>query len=189
MRLGHGLVCLSVLLLTGCSLFSEKPVEAYRFEGRQVLQKQSQWSLEGRLALVDEKDSFSASLNWQHGPQRDDIELAGPLAQGKLVISVEGDIVSVDDGDNRKQFHGQVDEVLAEQLGVLMPVDALKYWVLGVPDPQESYVELADGFLQAGWRVGFKEMQSVSNVYLPKKISAEKDKTRVKLVVDQWELK
>ncbi len=179
---------LSVMSVAGCSLLSEKPVEAYRLQDMQVLQQQRQWYFEGRLALADERDSFSASVSWRHRLDRDDIELAGPLAQGKLVISVSADMVSVDDGDIRKEFRGPVEDVLAEQLGVMMPVDALRYWVLGLPDPEQSFVEQADGFFQAGWRVGFKEMQHVNAVVLPRKINAEKDKTRIKLIVDQWDL-
>ncbi|AMK77694.1 MULTISPECIES: lipoprotein insertase outer membrane protein LolB [Methylomonas] len=179
---------LSVLSLTGCSLLSEKPVEAYRLQDMQVLQQQRQWYFEGRLALADERDSISASVSWRHRLDRDDIELAGPLAQGKLMISVAADIVAVDNGDTRKEFRGPVEEVLAEQLGVTMPVNALKYWVLGLPDPEQSFVEQADGFLQSGWRVGFREMQHINAVVLPRKINAEKGKTKIKLVVDQWDL-
>jgi outer membrane lipoprotein LolB len=178
---------LPVFLIAGCSLLSEKSDGVYRLQDMRVLQQQH-WYFEGRLALADERDSFSASVSWRHRLDRDDIELAGPLAQGKLMISVEADIVSVDDGDTRKEFRGPVEEVLAEQLGVAMPVNALKYWVLGLPDPEQSFVDQGDGFLQAGWRVGFREMQHVNAVVLPRKINAEKDKTRIKLVVDQWDL-
>lgn len=179
---------LSVISVAGCSLLSEKPVDVYRLQDMQVLQQQRQWYFEGRLAVADERDSISASVSWRHRLGRDDIELAGPLAQGRLIISVEAGLVAVDDGDSRKEFRGPVEDVLAEQLGVTMPVNALRYWVLGLPDPEQSFVEQVDGFFQAGWRVGFKEMQHVNAIMLPRKINAEKDKTRIKLVVDQWDL-
>ncbi|WP_026602128.1 lipoprotein insertase outer membrane protein LolB [Methylomonas sp. 11b] len=179
---------LAVMILSGCSLLSEKPEGTYRLQDMRVLQQQQQWYFEGRLALADEKDSFSASVSWRHQSGRDDIELSGPLAQGKLLITVEADFVVLDDGDNHKEFRGPAEEVLAEQLGVMIPVNALRHWVLGMPDPEQSFVEQVDGFFQAGWRVGFREMQQVNALVLPRKINAEKDKTRIKLIVDQWDL-
>ncbi len=179
---------LAAMILSGCSLLSEKPEGTYRLQDMRVLQQQQRWYFEGRLALADEKDSFSASVSWRHHSGRDDIELSGPLAQGKLLITVEADFVVLDDGDNHKEIRGPAEEVLAEQLGVMIPVNALRHWVLGMPDPEQSFVEQVDGFFQAGWRVGFREMQQVNAVVLPRKINAEKDKTRIKLIVDQWDL-
>ncbi|OQW74445.1 MAG: outer membrane lipoprotein LolB [Proteobacteria bacterium ST_bin11] len=178
---------LSGMLLTGCSWLTEKEGEVYRLQDMQVLPQQ-QWYLEGRLALADERDSISASVSWRHRLYRDDIELSGPLAQGKLVISVAADLVTVDDGDTRKEFSGPAEQILSEQLGVAIPLNAMKYWVVGMPDPDQSFVEQVGGFLQAGWHVGFREMQRVNTLVLPRKINAEKDKTKIKLVVDQWDL-
>ncbi len=177
-----------LLLLNACSFLPEKSVETYRLAQMQHLQKQNNWYFEGRLALVNEKDSVSASISWKHRPEHDEIELAGPLSQGRVAISVLAESVIVDDGENRQEYRGLVDNVVSQQLGVDMPVNSLKFWVLGVNDPNLSIIELDDGFIQDGWLVKFREMQRVGAELLPKKISAEKNKTRVKLVVDQWDL-
>lgn len=184
----YGLLLALALSLSACSFAPEKPIESYRLAAMQHLQKQNGWHFEGRLALVDERDSISASISWRHQGERDDIELTGPLAQGRVAISVTADGVVVDDGENRQEYVGAVDAVVAEQLGVDMPVDALKFWVLGVNDPRQSFVEQEGGFVQGGWLVRFREMQRVNAELLPRKITAEKDKTRIKLIVDQWNL-
>lgn len=178
----------SVLLLSACASSPESRLDLYRAADMQVLQQQKLWYLEGRLALADEKDSISASVTWRHGPGGDDIELTGPLSQGRLVISVVADTVTVDDGSGRQQFRGAPEDVLAEQLGVELPVSALRYWVLGVAEPESQFVEQSDGFVQAGWRVSYKEVMPVRKVFLPRKISAVKGKARIKLIVDQWDL-
>jgi len=152
------------------------------------LQHHKAWVLEGRLALTNEKDSVSVSINWRHNEVQDDIELVGPLAQGRLKIVVSPGRVEVDDGEGLKVFNGEVDEVMAEQLGVDLPVDSLKFWVLGVNDPGQSYTEQPEGFYQGSWLVRYREMQTVNADTLPKKMTAEKDKARIKLIVDQWVL-
>ena len=177
-----------VFWLSACSVVPERRVEEYQLAAMQSLQQQKRWSLEGRLALTDEKDSVSVSIVWRHEENQDDIELVGPLAQGRVKIAVTVDQVVVDDGGNRKVFYGQPDEVVAEQLSVDMPVSALRFWVLGVNDPKHSFVEQPNGFYQDGWLIKYPEMQQSNAGSLPKKMTAQKNKTRIKLIVDQWDL-
>lgn len=177
-----------VTLLSACGVTPERLSGDYQLASMQYLQGQKKWSFEGRLALVNENESISAAVVWSHDENIDDIELTGPLAQGRLKIHVGPEQVVVDDGENRSVFEGDAEAVLADQLGMVVPVSALRYWVLGVNDPQQALVEVAGGFFQAGWLVRYREMQMVGADLLPKKVTAEKDKTRIKLVVDQWQL-
>jgi outer membrane lipoprotein LolB len=179
---------LLMLSLNACSLFSDKPVEAYQLERMRHLQALANWAFEGRVALSNEKDSISAAISWRHNAERDEIELSGPLAQGRVAISVTAEKVVVDDGENRREYSGRVDEVVSEQLGVDMPVSSLRYWVLGVNEPLQTVVEQGGGFLQNGWQVSYRELQRLSSELLPKRMSVEKNKTRIKLIIDQWTL-
>lgn len=183
------LISAMLLLLNGCSLFPSKPTEAYRLAKMQHLHNLEHWYLEGRLGLINPKDSISASLSWRHEQDADTLELVGPLAQGRVSISLSAGKVVIDDGDKPQEYHGDVDAVMFEQLGVDVPVAALKYWVLGTTDPRQAYSETANGFVQDGWVVSFAEMQSVDSEILPRKITAMKDRAKVKLVVDKWDVK
>jgi outer membrane lipoprotein LolB len=182
-----GFLVLMALLLNACSILPEKPApDIYSLAQMQHLQNQKSWRLEGRLSLVNEKDSISAAINWRHQPENDQIELTGPLSQGRVVITVTPGGVKVDDGDTPHEYQGDVNTVVSLQLGVDMPVTALRFWVLGVNDPDWPVVEQVGGFDQQGWLIRYKEMQGSGSGLLPKKISAEKEKTRIKLIVDQW---
>ncbi|TPQ29200.1 lipoprotein insertase outer membrane protein LolB [Methylomonas sp. EFPC3] len=183
---GLGVCC--ILALSACSLVSESEVSVYRPFETHALQAHGRWAFSGRLAVADERESFSASVNWRHLGGRDDIELLGPLAQGRLAISVVDGAVTIDDGENRQEFYGSAEQVLSERLGVVMPVDSLRYWVFGILDPGLQGVELDAGFMQAGWRVTFRDVYKVASDSLPKKINIEKDRTKIKLIVDQWDL-
>lgn len=185
-RSGCLLFCL--FFLGGCSLFQGTPPVAYDPIRVRHLQKQENWSFDGRLGLVNERDSVSVSISWRHRPDSDDIELAGPLSQGKVAIRLLADRLIIDDGGNRREYLGSVENAVHEQLGVEIPLKALKFWVLGVVDPGNPFVAREDGFIQEGWVVRFKELQWVGSELFPKRMSAEKDKTKVKLVVDQWVL-
>jgi outer membrane lipoprotein LolB len=186
-KLSLGLAIL--LLLSGCASIEEKPLEAYQMAGREYFKQDRPWQFDGRIALANERESISASISWVHQLGGDDIELTGPLAQGRLAIKVLADKVVIEDGDNRHEFQGSVESVFADQLGVEVPVQALRYWVLGVDDPHQTVIEQGDGFKQSGWIVRFKEMQQVGGFKLPHKMGMEKDLTKIKLIVDEWKIK
>lgn len=182
-------IALAVLLLqSGCAVIEEKPLQAYHLADMQQFQQDRSWQFEGRIALANDKESISASIAWVHQIDRDDIELTGPLAQGRLAIAVLPNKVIIEDGENRQEFEGVVEAIFTDQLGVAIPVQALRYWVLGVNDPHQAVVEQVDGFGQSGWTVKFKEMQLVGGLTLPHKMAVEKELTKIKLIVDQWKI-
>ncbi len=187
MKMIRYVVVLSMLALSACSLTPEKSLQGYDLESMRHQRQKDVWYFEGRLAVVDERDSVTVSINWRHGAGLDRIELVGPLAQGRLLVQVTAGDVVIDDGEGRQQYQGSADLVLTEQLGVEVPVDALRYWVLGLVDPAQEFTVQTDGFYQGGWLVRFREMQAVGVDVMPKKMTVEKDKTRIKLIVDQWE--
>jgi outer membrane lipoprotein LolB len=174
--------------VTACGLLPEKPTEIYQLEAMRHWQKQHSWSFDGRLALSDEKNSLSVSIAWKHQLDSDEIELTGPLAQGRVLVTIYVDKVEVDDGDKKQTYYGVSDAILTAQLGVDIPFNALRYWVLGINDPQQAYVELNEGFMQNAWQLQYKALQAVQGGWLPKRLSADKDKTKVKLVIDEWVL-
>jgi outer membrane lipoprotein LolB len=183
-----GLLLAVLLLQSGCSVIEEKPLDTYHLADMQHFKQDRPWQFEGRIALANEKESISAAIAWVHQLERDDIELTGPLGQGRLAIAVLPNKVVIEDGENRQEFQGAVESIFTEQLGVAVPVQALRYWVLGINDPHQAVVEQADGFGQSGWAVKFKEMQSVGGLTLPRKMGVEKELTKIKLIVDQWKI-
>lgn len=181
---------LGVLLLTqaGCSFISEKPQQNYQLSARQNVKVADAWAFEGRIVISDQRDTVTASIIWVHRPASDVIDLSGPLAQGHVKISVSDSLLQIDDGDQSRSFEGDAEQIMAEQLGLQVPVKSLKYWVLGFNDPGAAFVPIEEGFGQLGWSVKYKSMQKVNELDLPYKMSAENEKTRLKLIVDQWNI-
>lgn len=182
------LIWLLLVLQTGCASLFEKPLAFDQQLDRRHLQQDRAWRFEGRLALSDAHESIQAAINWNHQLEKDVIELTGPLGQGRLAITVLAGLVIVEDGENRQEYQGDVDAVLSQQVAVAVPVRALTYWVLGVSDPGLAVATQENGFVQAGWAVQYKEMQLVKSLQLPRKMLAEKEVTKIKLIVDQWDI-
>ena len=177
-----------VLILSGCSTAPVEPEVHYSKIAREHLYQLERWSFEGRLALTGKNDSWSASINWGHRPDDEKIKLSGPLGQGTAFIQLTGDLVTIDKGDGKAQSSEQPEEFINQQLGIFVPVHSLRYWVVGLPEPTSAFVETTSGFRQAGWFIEYKQMQSVDNQSMPRKITVTNERVKLKLVIDQWVL-
>ncbi len=178
-----------VLLLQACA---EAPIfsgqEIYDVAAHKALSEIRQWHFEGRMAITSAEDSWSANVEWRHDPEHDTINLSGPLGQGTLLIKLDGSHVSIDDGDGNVEQSDDADSFVMQKLGVFVPVRALVYWVIGLPDPDRSVSELKRGFEQDGWRIDYKEWQSINNQQLPRKLDIQNKRVKLKLVFDQWKV-
>ena len=181
-------LALCVLLLSGCSLFQpiEPPSVPYSKTESLLLYKLEQWSLDGRLSITGRNDSWTANLDWQHSADKEQINLSGPLGQGATRIQLSQGIVTIDKGDGKPQSSKQPETFIAQQLGMDIPLQALRYWVIGLPSPNQDFVETATGFKQAGWLIDYKQMQSINGHTLPYKINVTNNQVKLKLVIDEW---
>ena len=176
------------LLLSACSTVPVEPEVHYSKIAREHLYKLEQWSFEGRLALTGKNDNWQANINWGHRPDDEKIKLSGPWGQGATVIQLTGDLVTIDRGDDQVQSSTRPQEFINQQLGMFVPVQSLRYWVIGLPEPTSAFVETATGFRQAGWFVEYKQMQSVDDQSMPRKITVTNEQVKLKLIIDQWVL-
>lgn len=183
------LVCVSsVLLLSACATFQKEPDKPYSRASSLRFYKIAQWSFDGRLALTGQKDSWSANVGWQHSADKERIRLAGPLGQGATVIQLTGDKVTIDRGNGDVQSSTDPEMFINQQVGMFVPVQSLRYWVVGLPEPEQAFQETDAGFKQSGWLVEYKQMQSVENELMPRKILVSNEQVKLKLIIDQWVL-
>jgi len=176
-----------VLLLSGCSFFTvEPPSIPYSKTATLPLYKLQQWSFEGRLSITGRTDSWTANVDWQHSADKERVKLSGPLGQGATLIQLSKGIVTIDRGDGKVQTSNQPEAFINQQLGLFVPVQSLRYWVIGLPEPNQNFVETATGFKQAGWLIEYKQMQAVKTTTMPYKINVTNEQVKLKLIVDEW---
>lgn len=184
---------LFLLFFQGCAQQNVKPVENYGLVHPKALYSLEHWVAEGRVAVRSPKESFSASLLWTHQQDVEDVEdvleLTGPFGQGRVRITVRKEIVIVDEGNRQQKYYQPVEKVFKSFFSVNVPVDSLRYWLLGVPSPGLSYELNNKGFLQAGWQVEYSLLQKAGSFYLPKKMRLNHQQVKIKIIVDQWNIK
>lgn len=181
-------MCGAVVLLTACSTVPIAPTESYSKSARSQLYALQHWSFEGRLALSAKKDSWSASMVWQHDADNEQIKLSGPLGQGATVIRLTPEQVVIDRGGQNVQTSTNPEQFITQQLGMAVPIHSLRHWVVGLPEPGQAFFETTTGFKQGQWLVTYKEMQSVGKQRMPQKIIVMNDQVRLKVIIDQWDI-
>ncbi len=179
---------LAVLSLSACTTVPVETNEEYSAAERKYLYDQSSWSFEGRLAVSSEKESWSANVAWDHDSVVEKLKLSGPLGQGAVLLTLTNGKVAIDHGNGNIQYSDKPEEIINRELGVFVPVNSLRFWVLGLPEPVNIYQLVGQGFVQSGWLVEFKQMQSIEGKSMPKKIEINKQGVRLKLFVDSWGL-
>lgn len=162
-------------------------------ERRAALQAQEHFGLTGRVAVNSAGAGFNASLRWQQRGELSQVSLDGPLGVGGARIEVGDEHFDLRTSRG-EHYEGDAARVALEQrLGFPLPLAELRYWMRGVPAPGAAADEVLDEarqrltrLVQQGWEIDYGEYLEVADGSLPRRVSAQRGDTRVRVVVDRW---
>lgn len=152
----------------------------------------SRWTASGRMAIAAGNDGGSGSFDWAQDGTTSRLDLRGPLGAGSLHLVVTPESFSLTDGSGRVLDADAARADLQGRLGADLPWDHLRYWLLGLPAPGLEATVLDQGeapwrvIEQAGWRLAYGSFAVVGGLNLPKRLSAEREAVRVRVIVDAW---
>ena len=161
---------------------------------RMALESFANYSLAGRVAVAANGQGFSAGLRYAQQPHRSDLALDGPLGIGGLRIELEGDALRIFTSRGEQLDGVAARAELERRLGFALPLAELRWWLLGVPAPGADAIEAAPdapggplaAFEQGGWQVRIDSRAPALGFALPKRLTAERDGARLKLLVETW---
>lgn len=187
-----------LLLLAGCATQPTAiPVYTESAAGRQErLLGLVQWEARGRAAIKSADTGGQGSLQWvQTGPVAR-IRLSGPFGAGAYEINwLPGQITVYSRGaEAALEYVGPdaAEHFLAEQVGWSFPVSSVRYWLLGLADPAAPAETQMDArgrlheLRQSGWVVRYEDYAEGAATWLPRKMVIEREKVRLRLVIDTW---
>lgn len=185
---------LALLMLAACA--GPRGVELPELDTwearRATLAGLSEWEFRGRIGVAAGEEGFNGSLRWR---QNDDLFLAsvsGPLGVGTVRIQGDERQVRITDSDGEVLEMRDAESELYQRYGWTIPVESLRYWALGIPDPHSpAQTELGgDGRLarleQRGWNVSIDEYREGGGQAMPRRLTATNHDTRVRLVIHDW---
>ncbi len=183
------------VLVAGCATVPRVPRPAVPWDARvETLQHADAWRMQGRAAVAYGDEGWQATLDWQQAGAASDLKLTGPFGLGGLEIRRDADGVTVNAGHaGTADTGGATIDDLQARLGFELPLDDLKYWLLGVPNPAaasavtRNEADRAASLTQSGWRVLYERYSASGADYLPARLVLTRDRVRVRIVVDHWE--
>jgi len=166
------------------------------------LQRQKQldgiqyWYLSGRVAVQNGVEAWNLDMNWSQKGEDYQVELSGPFGAGRVRLEGNPRGVLLTDSDNQTFRAESAEQLLYRTTGVTMPVEGLRYWIVGLTGPKQKSQPQLDNqgrlaYLEdTRWKVKFRGYMGVNGLELPRKIFIERaDKEiDVRLVVDNWKL-
>jgi outer membrane lipoprotein LolB len=188
---GLSLVILCSVLLAACATSRRAPTPAAAGWEQRVVELQSlnSWQLDGRAAVAVGTQGWQATLNWQQRGESAELHLAGPFGVGALVLKQSPEGLSLNGAPPSDAVLGQ----LQERLGFVLPLDHLRFWLLGVPDPGATFdlkrdsQDRASQLSQDGWSIDYDRYMPVDGDLLPAHLVLTRDSVRVRIAVDRWQ--
>ncbi|HYE34843.1 lipoprotein insertase outer membrane protein LolB [Methylocaldum sp.] len=181
--------------LAGCAVFEKEP-------GRPVFPPKAEenydlkaWRLEGRIGVQTTHDAWHANLFWEHDADQDRLRVSGPFSQGMVSIILQKDLIYVNGGGGIAEFSRDPDAMLKDRLGFAVPLSSLRYWVMGLPDPNQSHTPVYEesgssrGFQQSGWTLRFERYVNVGDRIMPQKMAIQGPEVKLKLIADSWQIR
>lgn len=149
------------------------------------------WSLQGRAAISHEGRGGSVHVDWQDRVAVGyAVTLSAPVTRQSWRLEVDGGQARLEGMRDGPRTGTDAAVLLQEATGWDIPVEQMRHWLRGraAPSPRPQRWEFAavGGELlaleQAGWRVQFERADDG----LPNRLEAERSRSKVRLVVDQW---
>jgi outer membrane lipoprotein LolB len=155
------------------------------------------WDASGRVAADLGGETASGSVDWSQSFDMVDFRFRGPFGVGGFQIQGDDDRLRVRTSRGDDFILEDPVEDMRMQLGWVLPVRAMRYWILGIPAPTsdgEGPLTMAfttEGELvaldQDGWRIDLSDYQDRAGHHLPGKVNMAGDGVELRFVIDSWE--
>src|SRR5215470_19433215 len=111
---------------------------------RPQLQARDKFALKGRVGVATGGEGFNARLRWTQDGNQTRVSLDGPLGAGGVQVTSDGTAVSIVTSRGDRLDSDAARAELANRLGFDPPLNSLRYWILGVPEPGHPAQESLD---------------------------------------------
>lgn len=191
------LFLLLAMALAGCAGPSVTLPSAVRMDSLAVRQgdlaRLQSWTIRGRLAIQTEREGWTVTLHWVQEKEHYTLRFIAPLGQGTYELNGNVDTVTLLTADDQFLQADNPENLMLDNLGWNVPLEGLKYWIRGLPEPDvvaESLVIDDRGRItdlrQSGWTISILRYVTVAGLDLPDKLFMQNDRFRLRLVIQDW---
>jgi outer membrane lipoprotein LolB len=190
------IIGLMAALAAACAGPRERPTEpGIEWSERQAMLREiEEFRMEGRLALNTGRRGYSGTVSWEQNDDILDFRFRGPFGFGGFRIHGDAERLRVKTTAGDEFLLTDPEREMTERFGWSLPVRSMRYWILGVSDPELPATEQADedGLLesmeQGGWQVVYEGYADAEGLLLPRRLDMERGEIRIRVMTDRWEI-
>jgi outer membrane lipoprotein LolB len=185
-------VLIALALLPGCAALAPAPAPSEL--ANRLLVPLPRFDVAGRIGVRYDGQGFSGNLRWHHADADDEILILSPLGQGVAQLMKTSSGVELVTSEQHVYRADSAENLTEQVLGWRLPLSGLRYWVLGLPSPDSSAVEVKGAgdlparLTQDEWQIEYLDFRSHGGVALPGKILMQYRDLDIKLIVDRWDI-
>jgi outer membrane lipoprotein LolB len=139
------------------------------------------FDISGRFSIKTSKDNNYGNFTWARQHESESLELRSPIGSVVAKITIEDKLATLETKD-KKYSGSNLDKLLKDNLGFILPMRSLHYWIQGVALPNVPLDnQLDDGFTQLGWKVEYLEWSDPNH---PKILQCSKGDLVIKLLLE-----
>ena len=153
------------------------------------------WQFSGRFGAKTDTEHWTGNIVWSQNADQYTINITGPLSTASVILEGDHDIALLHLSDETSFSADNAQSLLQSHTGLKLPVNELRYWLLGLPSPDNKSLNMElnkDGqltkLLQNDWEVTVKRYTTADNLQLPDKIFLINHEINVRLIIQQWQI-
>ncbi|MCT7655909.1 lipoprotein insertase outer membrane protein LolB [Oceanimonas sp. NS1] len=186
------LICLGLLLVSGCAYRAEEaPVGSWQAQKQQLAALQD-WQLAAKLGIITPEERGSLSLFWRQNSDDYRLNLTNVVGKRVFDLSRRNGRIELVDGEGRRHTATNAQELVYRLTGWNLPVEQLADWIKGLPGEADTVSFDADGrpaqVQSHGWQLSYQGYTQINQLWLPSRLELSHDTTTLKLAVSRWEL-
>lgn len=165
----------------GCASFydatPDKPVTTYT---KPTTIDQS-FDISGRFIIKQPEKNSYGNFTWNKAAESEVLNFNTPLGQTVAQITIESGVATLT-AQGKTYTGDNLDAMMQEKLGFVLPMNYLHYWIQGVGLPNVPVTkQLVDGFVQLGWNVEYLQWSDSNH---PQIVQCSKDDLVIKLLIE-----
>jgi outer membrane lipoprotein LolB len=154
----------------------------------------SEWRIEGRLAVSNEKDGGSGAFRWSRSASGSHMDFHGALGRGAWTLEASKQSAEMTLADGTVRRADSVEELVWRVVGWRIPVESLSWWARGLAEPGNFKERVVDGegnissLQQNDWAIAYDRYGVFEGASLPTRLTARQGEWKIKLAIRSWEL-
>ncbi len=185
-----GLLTLA-LLAAGCAV--APPLAQEPWSERSVrFDALATWEARGRLSVTSPEDSVQGTFEWRQRPEWVEVRFRGPLGVGGLFVYGPPEMLTAVGRDGEQVVLHEPEADLAAMFGFGLPVQSLRFWLLGLADQRHLHhfefdeLGLPRRLEQRGWALTYSGWRTQAGELLPRRIDLATPGLDIRIVLDSW---